>query len=472
MTRQSRQIPAAAPAAITSKAHLQLVKDGRAALAAEFQPDAIEIEERQPPKLARATLYVVIALITASVTWASVSHVDEVVTASGKLISTAPHIVVQPLETSIVRTLDVAVGDVVRKGQVLAQLDPTFSQADLGQLGIRLAAFDAQINRLEAELANQTYTGGSTSNADELLQERLFQQRRASLDSAIANLDAQIARDEATLASSIKEEVLLQTRRAGLLEIEQMRSTLFDHQTGSRLNYLLSKDARIDVDASISRLKGKMVELKHAIEKDRTERQSAIEDFRRTAVELLVDTRNKRNAAAEDQKKAELRRSMVMLTSPADGIVLEVAQRSIGSVVREAETMYVIVPLDAKLEAEVQAEGKDIGHLKAGQPVRVKFDAFPFQKHGTAAGSVRLISQDSFSNEPQKGGEQRASRPASMIYRIRIGLTDTNLKGLPEGFRMLAGMPVTAEVKVGVHNVAAYFLHPLLRGIDESIKEP
>ena len=471
MTSQPSQIPAAAPAAIASKAHLQLVKGGRAALAAEFQPDAIEIEERQPPKLARATLYVVVALVAAAVTWASVSHVDEVVTASGKLISTAPHIVVQPLETSIVRSLDAAVGDVVRKGQVLAQLDPTFSQADLGQLAIRLAAFDAQINRLEAELANQTYTGGSTSNADELLQERLFQQRRASLDSAIANLDAQIARDEATLASSIKEEVLLQTRRAGLLEIEQMRSTLFDHQTGSRLNYLLSKDARIDVDASISRLKGKMVELKHAIEKDRTERQSAIEDFRRTAVELLVDTRNKRNAAAEDQKKAELRRSMVMLTSPADGIVLEVAQRSIGSVVREAETMYVIVPLDAKLEAEVQAEGKDIGHLKPGQPVRVKFDAFPFQKHGTAAGTIRLISQDSFSNEPQKG-EQRSPRPASMIYRIRIGLTDTSLKGLPEGFRMLAGMPVTAEVKVGVHNVAAYFLHPLLRGIDESIKEP
>ena len=46
------------------------------------------------------------------------------------------------------------------------------------------------------------------------------------------------------------------------------------------------------------------------------------------------------------------------------------------------------------------------------------------------------------------------------------------LKGLPEGFHMLPGMPVTAEVKVGLHNVAAYFLYPLLRGLDESIREP
>lgn len=469
MTAAPRQTQ---PPPATGKSHLQLVADGRSALAAEFQPDAIEIEERKPPKLARATLYAVLALIGSSVTWAAISHVDEVVTASGKLISTAPHIVVQPLETSIVRTFDAAVGDVVRRGQVLAQLDPTFSEADLGQLSIRLAAFDAQIARLEAELANTAYRAGSPASADELLQERLWKQRRSSLDSAIANADAQIARDTAALASSVKEETHLQARRTGLLEIEQMRSTLFQHQTGSRLNYLLSKDARIDVDANISRLNGRAAELKHAIEKANTERQTTIEDFRRAALELLVDTRNKRNATAEDLKKAELRRSMVKLTSPTDGIVLEIAQRSIGSVVREAEAMYVIVPLDAKLEAEVQAEGRDMGHLKAGQAVRVKFDAFPFQKHGTASGTVRLISQDSFSNDQAKAGSERAPRPPSIMYRIRIELTGTNLKALPEGFRMLAGMPVTAEVKVGVHNVAAYFLNPLLRGIDESLKEP
>ena len=231
--------------------HLRVVKGRHAELASEFQPDAVELEERRPPRLARATLYVVALLIAAAIAWASMTHVDEVVTAQGKLITSAPRIVIQPLETSVIRTLEVAVGDVVHKGQVLAQLDPTFSQSDFGQLENRLAVFDAQINRLEAELGNQDYTLAPDANPEELLQQRLFMQRRASLRSAVANYDQQIARDEATLASNIKEQTLLDGRRQTMLEIEKMRSTLLDHQTGSRLNYLQSKDARLDIDTTI-----------------------------------------------------------------------------------------------------------------------------------------------------------------------------------------------------------------------------
>ena len=163
--------------------------------------------------------------------------------------------------------------------------------------------------------------------------------------------------------------------------------------------------ARSTSKPNITQLRGKQVELEHSIVKGRAERQTTIEEFRRNAIELLVETRGKRSAAAEELKKAELRRGMVMLTAPADGVVLDMAQRSIGSVVREAETLFVVVPLDGALEAEVQVEGKDVGHLKVGQPVRLKLDAFPFQKHGTGVGTVRLIGQDSFASEPK--GEQR-----------------------------------------------------------------
>jgi len=38
--------------------------------------------------------------------------------------------------------------------------------------------------------------------------------------------------------------------------------------------------------------------------------------------------------------------------------------------------------------------------------------------------------------------------------------------------RLLAGMTVTAEIKVGRRTVISYFLYPLIRGLDESIREP
>ena len=56
--------------------------------------------------------------------------------------------------------------------------------------------------------------------------------------------------------------------------------------------------------------------------------------------------------------------------------MLEIGSRSIGSVVREAETLFVLVPRDVALRAEVNVEGKDIGQVAVGQQVRLKFDAF------------------------------------------------------------------------------------------------
>ena len=53
-------------------------------IVSEFQSDALEIEQRTPPRIARMTLYCVVALIAAAIVWASVSRVDMIVTAQGK----------------------------------------------------------------------------------------------------------------------------------------------------------------------------------------------------------------------------------------------------------------------------------------------------------------------------------------------------------------------------------------------------
>ena len=62
----------------------------RPRLITEFQSDAIEVEQRSPPRFARLTLYCVLALIVAAITWASLSQVDMIVTAQGKLITMVP----------------------------------------------------------------------------------------------------------------------------------------------------------------------------------------------------------------------------------------------------------------------------------------------------------------------------------------------------------------------------------------------
>jgi hemolysin D len=440
----------------------------RPALVAQFQSDAIEVEERTPPRIARLTLYSVVGLILAAVTWASVSHVDMIVTAQGKLITTRPNLVIQPLETSVIREIHVRAGDVVNRGDALATLDPTFSQADMDQLRTRVAALDATINRLKAELGGYDFVVADASNSDDVLQGKMFLQRRTFYETQLRNFDAQIASAQANLKTGQNEEAVLVQRLETMTSIETMRGTLMAKEVGSKLNLLLSRDARLEVESNLSRVRGSLVDYEHKVEKARADQQVFAEDFRKTAYQDLVETLAKRNSAAEDLKKVELRRQLITLKAPADAIVLEVGSRTVGSVVREAETLFVLVPRDVPLQAEVNVEGKDIGQIVVGQPVRIKFEAFPFQKYGTGTGAIRVISRDTFAPDPKEEGGRRMPAP---YYRVLVDIIDTKLKLQPDHIQMIPGMAVTAEMKVGRRSVISYFLYPLLRGLDESIRE-
>lgn len=443
-----------------SPRHLQLT--------AEFQSDAIEIEQQAPPRLARATLYCVLALIVVAVAWATLSRVDMIVTAQGKLITTRPNLVVQPLETSVIREIAVKPGDRVNAGAVLAMLDPTFSQADLDQLRKKVAAFDASIDRLKAELSGDPYNVSDSNNADDILQHKVFQQRKSAYDAQMQNYEAQIASAQANLTTAQDEETVLVKRLETMKSIETMRTTLMDKQVGSRLNFLLSRDARLEVESNLARIRGNISDYQHRVDKAKADRKVFAEEFRKTAYQDLVETSTKREGAAEDLKKVELRRQLIMLRAPVDAIVLEIANRTIGSVVREAETLFVLVPRDVPLQAEVNVAGKDIGQVSVGQPVRIKFEAYPFQKYGTGTGAVRVISQDTFSSEAKAEGAGHASSP---YYRVLVDLREAHLRLPRERAQFIPGMSITAEMKVGRRSVASYFLYPLLRGLDESIRE-
>src|SRR5262249_57687395 len=84
---------------------------------------------------------------------------------------------------------------------------------------------------------------------------------------------------------------------------------------------------------------------------------------------------------AESLAKAVRMNALVVLTAPADGIVLEVAKRSVGSVLQEAEPLVTLVPTSAALIAEVMINSADVGYTKLGDEVAIKVDSFPYPRH-------------------------------------------------------------------------------------------
>src|SRR5947207_12380702 len=122
-----------------------------------FQSETAEILERPDPFGVRATVYVLAGFMVALLLVAVFVRLDRVVYSNGQVVTTQPTLVMQALDPSLIKTIDVREGERVKAGEVLATLDPTFAAADVGALQQQVASLDAQIARCEAELANRPY---------------------------------------------------------------------------------------------------------------------------------------------------------------------------------------------------------------------------------------------------------------------------------------------------------------------------
>ena len=132
---------------------------------------------------------------------------------------------------------------------------------------------------------------------------------------------------------------------------------------------------------------------------------------------------------------------------------------------KEGDPLFSLAPLGTPVEAEVHILSRDVGFVRPGDPVTVKLDAFHFVEHGTASGRVRWISEGAFMLDDN-------GNPVEPYYKARIEFTAVNLKAVPESFRLVPGMTLTADIKVGTRSVFMYMLRGVIRGVNEAMREP
>lgn len=435
----------------------------------DFLPDADAIEQRPLSGVSRWVLYALTGLIVCFLIWATVSEVDEIVIGRGRLITTQPNLMVQPLEASIVQSLDVRVGQVVKKGQRLASLDPTFAAADESQLKGRLSSLQAQAERIEAELAGKGKRG-TPGGADAQLQAEIQEEKAGNYRARLRKFEEDLARLAASQETNQRDQAALGARHKSLREIETMQEKLVAQNFGARQRLLEAQERRLEVERDLAVARSREVEIRREVAALEADREAFQKEWRQKSMEELANVRRERDSIAEQLQKAERRRNLVSLVAPADAVVLEIAKRSVGSVVREAEPFFTLVALDAPMEAEVQIDAADVGFVTSGDHARIKLDAFPFQKHGTLPGSVAVISEDAFTRDashPRAPGQN-----SDAYYMGRLRLDGTKLSKVDERFRLIPGLTLSAEIVVGQRSVISYFLYPLIRTLDESIREP
>lgn len=435
--------------------------------ALEFQPDALELEKKPVPLSTRLTYYLLLTMVIIALIWSIVAKMDMIVAARGKLISTGKQVVVQPLVNAIIKEFHVDVGQTVKEGQVLISLDPTFAMADEAQIKSRLGKLKVQIKRLESELARESFLITPDMDPEEaVLQLSLFRGREREYNAKNESYTARI--------SQAKDEVSSFTRRLESLnrllksaeEVLSMRNQVFEEGADSRLSVV---DAETRFSAAQAEAEGVANDLnvrKQQIFQYESERDAFISNWQNDIADTLATTRKDHDALVEQLSKAARYRELSNLSSPVDAVVLDIQDYSVGSVVKEGMPIMTLVPLNTPIEAEVYIETKDIGYVHLGDKVRIKLDAFPFQRHGTLEGQLRVISEDAYVVNSGENVNKVST------FQGRVELTKTDLLDVSKDTRLLPGMTLAAELVVGERRVITFLAYPIIRGLDESLREP
>lgn len=441
-------------------------------VAVEFQPDAIQIKNEKLPFLARYSVIFAFIFLTGVIIWAFVGQVDVIVQASGKIVSDTPNIVMKPYERVVIQSIDVKVGDVVKEGQTLITFDPTINKAESDRIQNEIEALKAQQERLSAEFYSTPYeiVAEDKANRFEKLQLASFNQRKEYYNErinyyteALNQLDAQKKSREDNLKKQ-KE------RLASIIEIEKIYDDLYGKGAGTLRELLDNRVRRMEMEAGVDELENSILELKHQRESTDSAKKSFVQEWRNTISEELVKTSRELWSNEKQLEKSENLIQNIELKAPCDAVVHEIAAFSTGTGVREAEALITLIPLNGNLEVEAEVRPQDIGKVGRNAEVRIKLNAYPFQKYGTLDGKIRDISEDTIQLQQPK---QTESGPLMSYYRAKISIDDgSTLDGVKESFRLIPGMEVQCEIKTGRRRIIEYLIYPLIKAFDETAREP
>lgn len=437
-----------------------------AAQAVDFQPDAIEIQQSKLPFFARFTPYAAFLLLGGAILWATVSKVDTIVQSPAKLISHEPTLVMKPRETTVIKSIDVEVGDIVKPNQVLVTFDPENYDTEKRRLASEISTLQAQFDRLYAEFHQKEYVP-EQKNKDTLWQLEIFRQRSHYFKEKINyyhqerdRIDVTIKSRRASLASSEK-------RKQEYAEIEKMYMALGDVMS-SRRELIEIKIKGMEMDAQVDELRNSLDELAHQKLSSEAAERAFVEEWRNGISTEMIRVHRELIANKSQLAKTSNLSEYIFLRAPCEAIVHEIAALSPGSAAREAEPLITLVPLNGLIELEAEVSPQDIGKVSVGADVRVKINAFPFQKYGTLDGRIRSISENTFRRQP---GELKVGDTSTEYYKAVITLSGS-LKNVDDKYRLIPGMDAQAEIKVGKRRIIEFILYPLMKAFDEAAREP
>jgi len=438
----------------------------------DFAPEILAIEKRPPSPLPRFTLYAALVLVAILFVWACFGRLDIVASAEGKLVPQTYLKIVQPADAGVLKDILVHEGDHVRAGQVLMQLDTTISGADQTIAAKEVALRRLQLQRIDAELA------GRSMHADEN-SESLFAEvdaqargRQRAYQDALSTERAVFAQAESELEAAQQQVIKLEKVLPSLIEEEAALAKLSVEGNVARMQALQKQRERISSEQDLHSQRRTAESLTSKIDESRTRIARITSDYRQQLLSERVDAQAALDKALQELAKQNRRTELAQLRAPQDGIIKDLATSTIGAVVNAGTVLASLVPAGEHLQAEVLIKNEDVGFVFAGQHVKVKLAAYPFQRYGLVDGVVTRIAADATDGSQNRNNGTRQddneAQPATATYKVIVTLASQELMHGGSRLALAPGMRVVAEIRQGDRTVLEYILSPVQKTLREA----
>ena len=362
-------------------------------------------------------------MLLSFVLWANFYTLDEVTTGTGKVIPSSHEQIVQSLEGGIVHSINVQEGEVVERGQRLAQLDRTKTESGVQESLSRLHAALATAARLTAQINNTPLVfPPELDNEPDLVKSEtgLYNSSRNSLEKQLSGLKQGVALIRRELAMT---KPLVKQGAASDVEVLRLQR---------QINEMESKATDLETQYHV-----------------------------RAGEELA-----KANAEIETQRSVILGRkdslNRLDFFSPVKGIVKNIEVNTVGGVIPPNGVLMTLVPIDDQMLVEAQISPRDVAFIHPGQKAKVKITAYDYSIYGSLDGEVTTISPDTIQDDVRRD---------VYYYRVKIKTNANYLENKHhEKFYIFPGMIATVDIKTGNKSILDYLLKPLNK-MNEALRE-
>jgi hemolysin D len=362
----------------------------------------------------------------------------------------------------VIAAIHVQNGQLVKRGDVLIDLDPTLNRADRDRASNEYRAAKVEAARLRALIAGRPGFEAPPDGDPQyvLLQKQLLRDQLAEFQARAASAQYLIHQRKAVLDQT-RENL---RRLVATVPMETERANAFKKLLGrgavTKLDFLQAEAQRIDKTQELAGQRMKFMQDDAALAEAEKNYSVLLSEFQQSKQVELSTTETKVASLVQEVTKAGQKADFQRLTTPIDGVVQQLAVHTVGGVVTPAQELLIVVPQDHPVEVEAQVENKDVGFVKNGQIVEIKVETFPFTLYGTIPGKVLSVSDDAAPIEK-----------VGLIYPTRVSMDRSTIQVEGRQVNLSPGMAVTVEVKTGQRRMIEFLLSPLLKSVKESLKE-